>query len=68
VSAARIVFVVSYWLDDVRGTPGQCTTDYRVEKGETIYTKNGRAEVRSCVQVTEARSRIYLQGTSYRIA
>jgi hypothetical protein len=62
------LFVVHYWLDDAAGTPGSCKTDYRVEKGETIYVKEGRAEVRSCMQVTEARARVYLQGSNYRIA
>jgi hypothetical protein len=42
-------FTVFYTLDDVRGSGGRCQTDYRVEKGETIYSKHGRATVRSCI-------------------
>lgn len=56
------VYVVHYWLDDVRRTPGHCLTDHRVEKGEPIYVGAGRATVRSCAggtPVAKARTANY---------
>jgi hypothetical protein len=66
--SAPDLYLVHYRLDDVKGTPGTCRTDYKLEKGEVLYVQNGRATVRSCAFVVEKPARVYLQGGNYRIA
>jgi hypothetical protein len=51
--SAPDLYLVHYRLDDVKGTPGTCRTDYKLEKGEVLYTRDGRATVRSCCFVVE---------------
>jgi len=46
--SAPDLYVVHYRLDDLKGTPGQCRTDHKLEKGDVLYTRDGRATVRSC--------------------
>ena len=49
------VYQVHYWHDDRNETPGKCRTDHPVKPGDTIYTQHGRAIVRSCRLMREAR-------------